>query len=72
MPKKSYGTQVKKRVRRLLEALLCFVDGEFLDGSFDIKHNNWFAEDSKNPKLIIQTNLVTLELLTAKDKYPGK
>ncbi|MDJ0797999.1 MAG: NB-ARC domain-containing protein [Calothrix sp. MO_167.B12] len=72
MPKKTYGPQVKKRVKRLLEALLCFVDGEFEDYGFDIKHNNWIEEDSKKPKLIIQTTLVALEWLTAKDKYPEK
>ncbi|BAY42128.1 regulatory protein (plasmid) [Nostoc sp. NIES-2111] len=72
MPKKTYGSQVKKRVKRLLEALLFFVDGEFEDGSFDIKHNDWINESSTNPKLIVQTTLAALELLTQKDKYSGK
>lgn len=72
MPKKTYGSQVKKRVKRLLEALLCFVNGEFEDGSFDIKHNDWIEESSTNPKLIVQTTLVALEWLTEKDQYPGK
>ncbi|MHC5717820.1 MAG: hypothetical protein ACYTX0_38375, partial [Nostoc sp.] len=72
MPKKTYGSQVKKRVKRLLEALLCFVDGEFESGSFDIKHNDWIKESSTNPKLIVQTTLIALEWLTQKDQYPGK
>ncbi|MBN3963617.1 NB-ARC domain-containing protein [Nostoc sp. NMS8] len=65
------GPVIQKRVKRLLEALLCFVDGEFEDGNFKIKYN-WKEEDSTNPKLTVQTTLVALELLTQKDKYPGK
>ncbi|MGB7439848.1 MAG: NB-ARC domain-containing protein [Coleofasciculaceae cyanobacterium] len=72
MPKKTYGPTNQKRVRRLLEALLCFVDGEFFDCGFDIQLNNWLEEDSRNPKLIVETTLVTLEWLTEKDKYSGK
>lgn len=69
MPKKTYGDQVKVRVKRLLEALLDFANGEFEDSiKFDIKPK-WEAEDSANPKLIIKTTLVGLEFLTAKDKY---
>ena len=71
MPKKTYGSQIQKRVKRLLEALLCFVDGEFDDYGFDIKYN-WNHEDTSKPKLIIQTTLLTLEWLTQKDKYDGK
>ncbi|MGB6298261.1 MAG: hypothetical protein WBF90_19035, partial [Rivularia sp. (in: cyanobacteria)] len=72
MPKKTYGPQIQKRVKRLLEALLCYANGEFDDYGFDIKYNDWIKEDSQNPKLIVQTTLGTLELLTQKDKYPGK
>ncbi|MEM1312894.1 MAG: hypothetical protein AAGF07_05560 [Patescibacteria group bacterium] len=72
MPRKTYGPQVKKRVKRLLEALLCYVNGEFDDYGFDIKHNNWIEEDTNNPELTVETTLVTLELLTQKDKYDGK
>ncbi|MDF5731793.1 MAG: NB-ARC domain-containing protein [Rhizonema sp. PD38] len=72
MPKKTYGSQVKKRVRRLLEALLCFVDGEFEDGNFDIKHNDWIKQSSTNPELTVRTTLIVLEWLTEKDQYPGK
>jgi len=70
MPRNTSGPTVKERVKRLLEALLAFVNGEFED-SFDIK-SKWEAEDSNNPKLIVETTLVTLEWLIAKDKYPGK
>ncbi|MEH1890258.1 MAG: hypothetical protein V7K92_12655 [Nostoc sp.] len=70
MPKKTYGTEVKARVKRLLEALLDFAK-EFEDSKFDIKFK-WEAENSANPKLIIKTTLVALEYLTEKDKYPGK
>ncbi len=71
MPRTTYGPQIQKRVKRLLEALLYFVDGEFEDGNFKIEYD-WKEEDSANPKLTVQTTLVTLELLTQKDKYPGK
>ncbi|MEH1995310.1 NB-ARC domain-containing protein, partial [Nostoc sp.] len=71
MPRSTYGPQIQKRVKRLLEALLCFVDGEFEDGNFKIE-SDWKEADSTNPKLTVQTTLVVLELLTQKDKYPGK
>ncbi|MCC5642889.1 HEAT repeat domain-containing protein [Nostoc sp. CHAB 5824] len=71
MPKKTYGSQIKARVKRLLEALLDFANWEFEDSKFDIKFK-WEAENSANPKLIIETTLVALEYLTEKDKYPGK
>ncbi|MFN6570731.1 NB-ARC domain-containing protein [Dendronalium sp. ChiSLP03b] len=71
MPRTTYGPQIQKRVKRLLEALLGFADGEFEDGGFKIQHD-WKEEDSANPKLTVRTTLVTLELLTQKDKYPGK
>ncbi|MEA5625046.1 HEAT repeat domain-containing protein [Nostoc sp. UHCC 0251] len=71
MPRKTYGFEVKARVKRLLEALLDFANWEFEDSKFDIKFK-WEAEDSANPKLIIETTLVALEYLTEKDKYPSK
>ncbi|MEH2070562.1 MAG: NB-ARC domain-containing protein [Nostoc sp.] len=71
MPRQTYGPEPKKRVKRLLEALLCFADEEFEDGGFKIQYD-WKDEDSNNPKLTFQTTLVALELLTLKDKYPGK
>ncbi|MEH2119836.1 NB-ARC domain-containing protein [Nostoc sp.] len=71
MPRTTYGPQIQKRVKRLLEALLCFADGEFEEGNFKIEFD-WKEADSANPKLTVQTTLVVLELLTQKDKYPGK
>ncbi len=71
MPRTTYGPEIQKRVKRLLEALLCFADGEFEDDNFKIE-SNWKEADSANPKLTVQTTLVVLELLTQKDKYPGK
>ncbi|MEH2251004.1 NB-ARC domain-containing protein, partial [Nostoc sp.] len=71
MPRQTYGSEPKKRTYRLLEALLCFADGEFEDGGFKIEYH-WKEEDSANPKLIVQTTLIALESLTQKDKYPGK
>ena len=70
MPKYTYGSDIKARVQRLLEALLAFVNWEF-EESFDIEFK-WEAEDSTNPKLMVKTTLVTLDFLIAKDKYPGK
>ncbi|MCF2151651.1 NB-ARC domain-containing protein [Desmonostoc muscorum LEGE 12446] len=71
MPRQTYGPEPKKRVKRLLEALLCFADGEFEDCGLKIKYD-WKDEDSTNPKLTIQTTLVALELLTQKNKSAGK
>ncbi|MBX9255518.1 hypothetical protein H1Q63_16520 [Desmonostoc muscorum CCALA 125] len=71
MPRQTYGPEPKKRVKRLLEALLCFADGEFEDCGLKIKYD-WKDEDSTNPKLTIQTTLVALEWLTQKDKSAGK
>lgn len=71
MAKLTYGSQVKARVKRLLEALLCFVNGEFENISFKIDYH-WDNEDSASPSLIVRTTLVTLEHLTLKDSYPGK
>ncbi|MEH2081102.1 MAG: NB-ARC domain-containing protein [Nostoc sp.] len=71
MPRTTYGPEIQKRVKRLLEALLRFVDGEFEDGNFKIE-SDWKEADSVNPKLTVQTTLVVLELLTQKDKYSGK
>ncbi|BAY18787.1 hypothetical protein NIES21_46400 [Anabaenopsis circularis NIES-21] len=71
MPKYTYGSIVKKRVKRLLEALLDFANREFEESKFDIKFK-WEVENSANPKLIIETTQVALGYLTEKDKYPSK
>ncbi|MGJ5631841.1 NB-ARC domain-containing protein, partial [Nostoc sp. CALU 1950] len=67
----SKGPVTQKRVKRLLAALLCFAAGEFEEDNFNIKYD-WKEEDSANLKLTIKTTLVTLELLTLKDEYPGQ
>ncbi|NER97832.1 MAG: tetratricopeptide repeat protein [Symploca sp. SIO1B1] len=68
MPRRTYGTQVKARARRLFEALLAFVNGE-LEGSehLDIQYR-WHSENSTNPKLVVITKLRALVELTQKDK----
>jgi len=72
MPRQTYGKVIKTRVKRLLEALLCFVDGEFEDDGFKIQYR-WELQDTTNPKLVItNTTHVSLGLLTKKDKYPDK
>ena len=70
MPRNTYGDTVKKRVKRLLEALLTFVNWGF-EGNFDIEFKPE-AADITNCKVIFKTTLVALEQLIAKDKYPGK
>jgi energy-coupling factor transporter ATP-binding protein EcfA2 len=70
MPRNTYGDTVKKRVKRLLEALLAFVNWEF-ESNFDIEFK-WEAKESTSPKVIFKTTLVALEQLITKDKYPGK
>ena len=70
MPKTTKGPVIQKRVKRLLEALLCWADGEFEEGNFKIE-SRWEEKNSANPTLIIKTTLLTLELLTQKDKYSG-
>ncbi|MDZ8056592.1 MAG: NB-ARC domain-containing protein, partial [Aulosira sp. ZfuCHP01] len=67
----SKGPVIQKRVKRLLAALLGFAAGEFAEDDFNIDYH-WKEADSANPKLTIKTTLVTLELLTQKDEYPGK
>jgi HEAT repeat protein len=71
MPRKTYGPQVKARVKRLLEALLDFANWEFDECDLDIEVN-WQAEDSANPKLVVRTTLADLYWLTKKDNYPGE
>ncbi|MBD1921382.1 HEAT repeat domain-containing protein [Microcoleus sp. FACHB-831] len=72
MPKATYGPEVKARVKRLLEALLAFVNYE-VEGCEGLElHFRWQGEDSANPQLVVETKLRVLEYLTQKDKYPGK
>jgi predicted NACHT family NTPase len=75
MPRRTYGSQIKARVRRLLEALFAFVnwDFDFDERDLNIKiEAKWEGEDTHHPKLIVRTTLADLERLTAQDKYPHK
>ncbi|MEZ2239671.1 HEAT repeat domain-containing protein, partial [Microcoleus sp.] len=70
--KVTYGPTVKERAKRLLEALLAYVNWELEDvGGISVDHR-WQDETTAQPKLVIKTELRTLELLTAKDKHEGK
>jgi hypothetical protein len=75
MPSKdkvTYGSTLKGRAKRLLEALLAYVNGELEDvGGISLSHR-WQDETTKQPKLVIETQLRTLEFLTVKDKHEGK
>ncbi|MEZ2246833.1 HEAT repeat domain-containing protein [Microcoleus sp.] len=75
MPSKkkvTYGPTVKERAKRLLEALLDYVNWELEDvGGISVDHR-WQDETTAQPKLVIKTELRTLEFLTTKDKHEGK
>jgi len=63
----TYGSTVKRRVKRLLEALLAFVNGEIEDGdSLDIQ----VSKDEQKP--IFRTKLRVLVELTGKYQDEGK
>jgi energy-coupling factor transporter ATP-binding protein EcfA2 len=69
MPKTySYGETIQNRVKRLLEALLDYVNSEF-EQNLRIEYK-WEPEDSNN--LNITTTLRELLALTGKDKYDAK
>jgi len=66
------GPTVKERAKRLLGTLLAYVNWELEDvGRTSLSHR-WQDETTKQPKLVIETQLRTLEFLTAKDKHEGK
>lgn len=68
MPNSSYGEIIQNRVKRLLEALLDYVNYEF-EQNLRIEYK-WEPEDSNN--LNITTTLRELLALTGKDKYDAK
>ena len=75
MPSKdkvTYGSTLKGRAKRLLEALLAYVKGELEDVDGISLSHRWQDETTKQPKLVIETQLRTLEFLTVKDKHEGK
>ena len=66
------GPTVKERAKRLLGTLLAYVNWELEDvGRISLSHR-WQDETTKQPKLVIETQLRTLEFLTTKDKHEGK
>jgi tetratricopeptide (TPR) repeat protein len=68
MARPSYGDEVKARVKRLFEALLAYVDGEFDDGDALAIEINRQTEHL----VVIRTKLRILEELTARDRHPGE
>jgi len=75
MPSKNkvtYGPTIKKRAKRLLEALLAYVNSELKDVDGISLSYRWQDETTKQPKLVIETKLRMLETLTDKDFYEGK
>ena len=72
MPKYSHGPKLQKRVKRLFEDLLEFVNGDVLDLEIKDLHWRWQQEYSDCPELVIETKLRTLRLLTQKDNDPGE
>lgn len=68
MPRLTYGSAVKERVKHLLTALLSLINGEFDESNHKIDLK-WQAEDSPRPKLIVRARLMDLESLTEKNCY---
>lgn len=76
MPRKTYGREVQKRTKFLLDALLDFVENRDLEQYNQVKQVNFRWKD-KN-KLLVETKLRYLETLTKqyweirekKDNYP--
>ena len=70
MPKASYGPKVKERIRRLLSALLTYVQDAWENPEFrPLSHLkfNWRDWDSDQPKLQIETKLRVLQILINRD-----
>lgn len=72
MPNYSYGLTLQKRVKRLLEAILAFVNSDLPDLELKDFNWRWKQEDGCYPELIIKTKLRTLIFLTQKDNYRGQ
>lgn len=62
MSRKTYGDNVKARVKRLFELLLSLEESD--KDNYGIEFN-W--QNSAKPKLVVKTNLIGLEALTKKD-----
>jgi predicted NACHT family NTPase len=70
--KVTYGPVVKGRAKRLLEALLAYVNCEIEDVKGISLSHRWQDETTEQPKLVIETQLRVLETLTVKDRHEGK
>jgi hypothetical protein len=68
MPTVSYGTKVKQRTRRLLEALLAYANHELENDNRLHIDFNWQTDK----QLVVKTKVRILEELTALDSYKGK
>lgn len=68
MPRPSYGSEAKKRTKRLLEALLAHASDDLDDSSHLPIQLHWQTE----LRLVVRTKIRFLEELTAKDLYPGR
>ncbi|MBD2042981.1 tetratricopeptide repeat protein [Microcoleus sp. FACHB-672] len=66
MARRSYGEEVKARVKRLFEALLAYANNEYED-KISIQHT-WQCET----QVVIRGKRRCLEELTLKDSYEGK
>jgi tetratricopeptide (TPR) repeat protein len=68
MARRSYGEEVKARVKRLFEDLLAYVNDEFEDGDKIAIQFNWKSET----QIAVRAKRRCLEELTLKDSYEGK
>ena len=72
MPNHSYGSILQARVKRLLEDILGYVNGDFTDLELNNFTWRWQQEDSDRPELVIETTISSLIYLTQKDSYSEK
>jgi histidine ammonia-lyase len=72
MPRATYGPKVKQRTKRLLAAILAYVNDEL--GEISINHftHRWVEEASKTPKLRVKTTLQALRALSRQDSDEGE
>lgn len=68
MARPNYGSQAKKRTKRLLEALLAYANNELENCDCLQVQVNWQTEN----QLVVRTKVRFLEELTVKDPYEGK
>lgn len=69
MPRNTYGPQTRGRVKRLLEALLDFVNDALSECHHVDLRFSWQNEDGSHPRLLIRTRLRALQELTQQDRY---